>query len=139
MEQQDHLIFKQPEQLKIPVLEERLQVSKRWEETGKLRVVKSVIQEEASYAVSLAAEKVTMETIPINQLIEAAPPAVRQEGNVTIISVVKEVLVTEKKLMLVEEVHITRHAAETLITGSAAVRREKVTITRTDPNRPATS
>ena len=49
--------------------------------------------------------------VPINRIIERPIPT-RQEGDVTIISVTKEVLVVERRLMFTEEVRITRRRSE---------------------------
>ena len=82
-----------------------------------------------------------MRRVAINQPIDAIPP-VREEGDTTIMSVVEEVVVTERRLMLKEEVHITRirvteHHQETVI-----IREQEAIITRTkakaaeQPDRP---
>jgi stress response protein YsnF len=55
----------------------------------------------------LVRERVEVETIPIGRRIDAMP-AVRQEGDTTIVPVVEEVLYTERRLFLKEEVHIKR-------------------------------
>jgi uncharacterized protein (TIGR02271 family) len=118
----------------IPVIEEQLHIDKVWQETGRVQVSKTVTEEAVDYALPLQQEEVIMERKPINQYIETAPPASRYEGETLIIPVVKEVLVVEKKLMLVEELHITKRHSEQTVTGTEILRKESVTVTRTPSN-----
>jgi hypothetical protein len=46
-----------------------------------------------------------VERVAINRPIEVIPP-IRQEGNTTIVPVVHEVLVLERRLILKEELHV---------------------------------
>ncbi|RYE18527.1 MAG: DUF2382 domain-containing protein [Sphingobacteriaceae bacterium] len=66
------------------------------------------------------------------RLYVATVPPVRVEGDTTIISVVKEVLVVEKRLMLVEEIHLSKNRTETLTTVNETLRKEEVEINRID-------
>jgi uncharacterized protein (TIGR02271 family) len=50
---------------------------------------------------------VEVRRVPRNQPLSSLP-SVRIEGNVTVIPVVEEVVVVEKRLMLVEEIHVRR-------------------------------
>lgn len=59
----------------------------------------------------LFVDDVQVERIPINRIIEG-PLETRQEGNVTIVPVVEEVVMIEKRLLLKEEVRITRQRTE---------------------------
>ena len=60
---------------------------------------------------TLFAEDVTVERVPVNRLIEG-PMETRQEGETTVIPVVEEVLIMQKRLFLKEEVRITRRRRE---------------------------
>lgn len=91
----------------IPLVEERVNVSKRQVETGRLRVRVSVGEREEQVPVELAHDEVEVRRVPRNQPL-AALPSVRIEGNVTVIPVVEEVVVVEKRLVLVEEIHVRR-------------------------------
>ena len=55
----------------------------------------------------LVHEKIEIERVPIGRPVETAPP-VREEGDTTIISVVEEVLVVERRLILKEEIRLHR-------------------------------
>ena len=115
----------------IPVVQEDLQVDKQLVESGKVNISKRVIDEDVTVNVPVVHEEVTVEKKAINQYVDTPPPPVRQEGDTTIVSVVKEVLVVEKRLMLVEEVHITKKRAETSNPSQETLRREEVTVSRT--------
>lgn len=112
----------------IPVVQEELHVDKKQVETGKVHVAKKVITEPVNVEVPVIQEDVVVEKKALNQYIDTPPPGIRQEGDTTIISVVKEVLV--KRLVLVEEIHITKRRTETSAQVQENLRKEEVTINR---------
>ena len=122
----------------IPVLEEQLQVDTKLVETGLVRIIKRVTEETQTIDTPTTQEEVIVDRVAVNQYVET-PPAVRYEGDVTIIPVLREVVVTEKKLLLVEEVHITKRRTVDPSTQEFTLRREEVTIERSTPpnERPA--
>ena len=121
-------------QIVIPVIEEQLQLSKVWQETGRVQISKTVTEEAVDFNLPVSQEEVIMERIPINEYVDTAPPASRYEGDTMIIPVIKEVLVVEKRLMLVEELHITKRKTEQIVSGTEMLRKESVTIDRSHPN-----
>ncbi len=117
----------------ISVVEERLEVGKRLVDTGRtLRVQKHVREVPVQLREELAGETVSVERVPVGRAV-SEPPAVRQEGEFTIIPVVEERLVVRKELVLVEEVRIHRRQAVRAWEESATVRMESVDIERFDP------
>lgn len=116
--------------IRIPVLEERLSVNKQKIETGKVIFTKKVHSEPVSIDIPIAEDEVNIERISLNQFIESAPEAIRQDGDKTIISVVKEVLVVEKKLILVEELHITKKQKHTTEHREEILMKEEVFVNR---------
>src|SRR4051812_42123091 len=86
---------------KIPVAEEHLRVGAKVVETGRVNVSKKVSTEEVTLDVPVSHEEVTVERKEVNKYVNELPPASRQEGDTTILSVFKEVLVVEKKILLV--------------------------------------
>jgi len=118
------------ETITIPVINEELLVSSKTVETGRVLISKKVFEEESVINSMIRSEEVIVEKKEINQYVDVAPEAVRQEGNVTIISVVKEVLVIEKRLLLVEELHITKHKKEEPVVISETVRKEEIHVLR---------
>lgn len=89
------------------VFEEKAQVDKEVTEKGKVRIVKKVRNTDESVNVDVRSEEVKVERVSINEYVES-PPSVRYEGNTTIVPVIKEVAVIEKRILLVEEIHITK-------------------------------
>lgn len=115
----------------VPVIAEELDIQKRTVETGKVRVTKVVHEQEELVDEPLLQEKVEVERIPINQFIDS-PVATRYEGETMIIPLVEEVLVIEKRLMLREEVRITKHQIETRDPQRVVRRQEEARIERQD-------
>jgi len=119
------------ERIIIPVVAEQLAVGTRTVETGRVRITKMVREEQQVVDQPLLQEQVMVERVPVNQFIDAATPtAARQEGDVLIIPVVEEVLVVEKRLMLKEEVRVSKRRAEVREPQTVTVRIEDVKIER---------
>lgn len=115
----------------IPVIAEHLQVDKQLIETGRVRLVKTVHQDEQTVNIPLLREEITVERVALNQYVDQ-PPSTRQEGDTTIYPVLQEVVVTEKRLLLVEEIRVTKRQVETHETQSVTLRREEVSVERID-------
>ncbi|MCA1623461.1 MAG: YsnF/AvaK domain-containing protein [Acidobacteria bacterium] len=113
----------------IPVIQEELTVDKYVRETGKVNISKQVKEYEKLVDIPLMQEKVVVERVPINQFVEAAPE-VRHEGDTMIISVVEEQAFVQKRLMLVEELHVTKQVFETHQPQRVTLRKEEVDIKR---------
>ena len=118
----------------IPVIEEHLTVDKKEVETGRVTISKKVHSEQQMIDIPVVEEEVDVQRIPFNQYVESTPPAVRYEGEKTIIPILKEVLVVEKKLVLVEEVHITRKQNHSKISQQETLRQEEIIVNRVDSN-----
>jgi uncharacterized protein (TIGR02271 family) len=116
---------------KVPVLEEHIRIGRQFVETGHVTIAKKVLLEDVTLDVPVSHEEVVVERKEINQYVSEVPPASRQEGDTIIISVFKEVVVVEKKILLVEEVHITKRLIESSLPIIDTIRKEEVTVTRT--------
>jgi stress response protein YsnF len=116
----------------IPVVEEQAVVRKRKRITGGVRVRTVVREGERIVDEPLAVETVEVERVPLGRWVEA-PPGVRQEGETTVIPVLEEVVVVEKRLRLVEEVRVTRRRRTERAAERVALRREEVVVERLDP------
>ena len=119
----------QPEPLVVPVLVEELEVQKRVIETGKVRLTKVVHERETLVDEPLWREHVTITRVPMERVVEGPVP-VREEEGTTMLSVVEEVLVVEKRWMLREEIHIHRERLETHQPQRLTLRSEEVQIER---------
>ena len=113
----------------IPLVEERLAVTKQQVESGKLRVRISVEEREEIVPVELSRDEVVVERVPKN-LPVASLPGVRLEGNTTIIPVVEEIVVVEKRLILVEEIHVRRKSETRTEEIPVALRSERAEVER---------
>ena len=119
----------QDEPIVMPVLVEELDVQKRLVETGKVRITKVVRERETLVDEPLFHDKVAITRVPIQRVVDGPVP-VRKENGTTIISVVEEVLVVEKRLMLREEIHIRKQRIETHQPQRITLRSEEVQVER---------
>jgi uncharacterized protein (TIGR02271 family) len=114
----------------IPLLEEELSVAKRVVETARVRVSRVTHDHQQLVDELLSHEKVEVERVPIDRPVEAMP-SIRQEGEVTIIPVVEEVLKVERCLVLKEEVHIRRVKTTERHQEQVTLRKQEVLVSRT--------
>ena len=119
----------------IPVIEEQVIIDKKIIDKAKIIVSKSVSENEESVTVPVEHDEVRVERIPINKYIQEMPQALRYEGDTMVIPVLQEVVVTEKRLLLVEEVRITKMKVQTEETKHVTLRKEDVNVTRTEIER----
>jgi len=117
----------QNEPVVVPVLVEELEVQKRLVETGKVRITKVVHERETLVDEPLFHDKVAITHVPIQRVVDGPVP-VREENGTTIISIVEEVLVVEKRLMLREEIHIRKQRIETHQPQHIPLRSEEVRV-----------
>jgi stress response protein YsnF len=116
----------------IPLHAEDPTVSKL-QATGVVQVRTVTREHEAFVVETLNHERVRIDRIPIGRQVEAMPP-VRQEGDTTILSVVEETIVIERRLILKEEIHIRRlHVAERH-QEAVVLRKQEAVITRIEPH-----
>jgi len=116
----------------FPLVQETLNVSKRDVVTGRVRVRTVTDLGEERIRQELSGQHVEAERVPIDALVErnAAPPEPRTEGNLTIVPILEEVLVVEKRLLLKEELRITRHATTELMDVAVPLRKQRAEIER---------
>jgi len=113
----------------VPVLAEDLEVQKRLVETGKVRITKVVHERETLVDEPLFQDNVAITRVPMQRVVDGPVP-VREEHGTTIISVVEEVLVVEKRWMLREEIHIRQQRIETHQPQRVTLRSEEVQVER---------
>lgn len=119
----------QQEVAAIPLVEERVSVTKREVETGRYRIRVGVEERQDRVPIELVHDEVDIERVPMGQEVTQVP-SVRLEGSTTIIPVVEEVVVVEKKLVLVEEIHVRRRTTSRTEEVPVTVRREQAEIER---------
>jgi stress response protein YsnF len=113
----------------IPLVEEELRVERRALVTGKVRVRSVVDQVEEIARATLEEEQVQVTRVPIEREVTQRP-TVRQEGDVTIVPLLEEVVVVEKKLILREELHIRRLVTQQEIEVPVSLRKERAVVER---------
>ena len=113
----------------MPVVVEELEVQKRVVETGTVRMTKVVHERETLVDVPLFRDNVAITRLPMQRVVEGPIP-MREEHGTTIISVVEEVLVVEKRWMLREEIHIRTQRTETHQPQPITLRSEEVQVER---------
>lgn len=117
----------------IPVVEESLTVDRRTVDKGGYRIVKTVSVREEWVDEPLTSQTQHVERRPIGRLLPTLDaPAPRQEGDTLIVSIVEEVLVTEKRLMLKEELHIRQVNTVVRNPVKYSLRSEDVVVTPLD-------
>lgn len=115
----------------IPLVEERLAVSKRRVAAGVVRVATHTDLHQAVAEVDLDRYRVEVERVPMDRIVDAVPPA-RTEGDTTIVSVVEERFVVVKQLVLTEELHIRHVVARETVQETVPLRRQRATVERHD-------
>jgi uncharacterized protein (TIGR02271 family) len=114
---------------KLTLLAEELSVAKETVEIGRLRIGKQTRTREAFVEESLRSEHAEIETIPVGRQIFEVP-SVRREGDTIIIPIVEEVLHTERRLILKEEIKITRRQKTEQFHDSITLRYQEAVVTR---------
>jgi uncharacterized protein (TIGR02271 family) len=118
-----------PESQVLPAMEERLEVGKMPVETGRVLIHKHVTSAESTVDEPLVRDNYDVQHVPVNRIIDN-PPEIRHEGDTTIIPVLEEVLVVEKRLILREELHIVRRREEHRDPQKVTLRKENVEVQR---------
>jgi stress response protein YsnF len=119
----------------IPIAEERLIVSKRpVERRVRIRTVTEDVP--GRFTEELHGERVDVQHVAVERELSEYPD-VRTEGDVTIIPVVEERLIVEKRLFLVEEVHVRRLDGVERIEQPVTLRRQRVVVDRQELPSPA--
>jgi len=119
----------------IPLVEETASISKRQVVTGRVRVrtVTETIEEMAH--ADVRQETVEVTRVPVDRMVETAPE-IRTEGDVTIVPVLEEVLVVEKRLVLKEELHIRRRAVTEAVEVPVTLHKQRAVVERVAPDEP---
>jgi uncharacterized protein (TIGR02271 family) len=121
--------------LVVPVVEERVAVDKRTVERERVSLNTRVSQREEMIDIPLTEEELRVERVEVGRLVDR-PEAPREIGDTLVVPVYEEVVVVEKRLLLREELHVTRVRHERHERRPFVLRREDVDVERT-PLRPA--
>jgi uncharacterized protein (TIGR02271 family) len=118
----------------VPVVAEQLEVQKRKVEAGGVRIRKTITEREEVVDEPLMREEVQVKRVPVNKVVDGPVP-VRHVGNTMIVSLLEEVLVVEKRLMVKEELHITKEEVESYRPQRVRLRTEEAVVERVEDGR----
>jgi stress response protein YsnF len=119
--------------LVIPIIQEELRIRKEVVPTGIVRLRKIVHETPETVHEHLVAEDVEIERVPMDVIVDSPPP-IRMDGDVTVISIVEEVLVVTKQLRLKEELRIGLRRSISDYQQEVKLRGEELVVERIDSN-----
>ncbi len=119
----------------IPLAEEQIEISKRAVERGRAVVRTRVEEREEIAEIALRQEDVTVERVPIGVPVDVAP-AVREEDGVLIVPILEERPVIETRLILKEEIRITRKSRTATVREPVRLRSERAEVVRLEGRDP---
>ena len=119
--------------IRIPIVEEEALVIKRSSATEHVTVQTRTAEEEVVVRDALRHEQIEMERVAVNREVAEAPP-IRVEGDLTIVSILEERLVVEKRLFVVEELHLRRTVTVDRVELPVTLRRTEVDVDRRMPS-----
>ena len=124
---------RQTEDLRIPLPVEEVSVSRREIKRANVQIALNTRTREQLIAEELTHFRVEIERFSIDQTVEAVPP-IRQEGDITIIPVVEEVVIVERRLVLKEEVRVRRVSTKEQHQETVVLRQQEAVVTREGPD-----
>jgi uncharacterized protein (TIGR02271 family) len=117
----------------MPVLAEAVTVQTRRSERGRVRLTKTVKEEQITIDPQAVRREISIERVPIDRFVDR-PEGMRQEGDTLIIPVFEEVPVVIMKTKLKEEVRVTTRTISARRRTPVTVRRERLTVDRLPVN-----
>lgn len=116
----------------IPLVEERLTVTKQKRVTDRVRVTTTTETVDSLVPIDFADVEVDVVRVPVERIIDTVPDIVT-EGDLTIIPVVEERVVVTRQLFLREEIHIRRTERQETADIPVSIRRQRATIEHLGP------
>jgi uncharacterized protein (TIGR02271 family) len=113
----------------LQLFAEEANVSRRTIETGRVRVETVTQTRDHLVDEALARTQFEVERIPVGRVIDAVP-AVKEDADLTIIPIVEETVVVERKLFLKEELHIRRRQTTERFQQTVPLRYQTAQVTR---------
>jgi stress response protein YsnF len=114
----------------VRLLEERASIDKGMVTTGKVRVVTHTETVDELVRAVLAGEEADVVTVELDQTVSGPAPRMRTEDGVTIIPVLEEVLVVEKRLVLKREIRIRMRPTSETIEIPVKLRKQQAKVER---------
>jgi uncharacterized protein (TIGR02271 family) len=114
----------------IPVVAEEITIDMQRIARARIHARKRIETIEDSIDTSRVRYDFVVERIPVKRFVDEKLLPMRQESDVLVIPVVEEIMVTEKRLFLREEVRITKHRTTATVPHHITLRREIIDIKR---------
>lgn len=118
----------------IPLLREYLTLGRRQVETGRVRVHLATTTEDVQLREPVSHERAEIQRVAIGREVAEAP-GIREEedGAVLVVPVLEEILVTQRRIVLKEEIRIRRVATTGTIQKTVALHSQTATVERLPP------
>jgi uncharacterized protein (TIGR02271 family) len=116
----------------VPVVAEEVVIGSNVE-TERVRIIKSVRTRDEDVETYADREDFEVERVPVGKVV-TTPPAIRVEGDTTIIPVLEEIVVLEKRLVVKEEVRVRKHRTRERRQFHVQLRTEHVEVERSAAN-----
>jgi uncharacterized protein (TIGR02271 family) len=121
----------------LRLLAEEATVSRQVIETGRVRVEKVTRTRDYPIDESLTCTRFEINRVPVGRFVDSMPP-IKEDGDLTIVPIVEETVVVERRLMLKEELHIRRVQTSERYQQTVKLRYQTAEVTRIPAQRPAT-
>ncbi len=130
---EDDRALSRQEDIVVPLATEEVVVSRRQLDRSTVRVATVTSSQKQRVEEILTHEHVEVARVPIGRFVDAVPP-VREEADRTVLPVVEERVVIERRLFLKEEVHVVRVRTAELHVETVELRQQEAVISRTSPS-----
>jgi stress response protein YsnF len=130
------------DEVTLPLAAERLTFDTRRVVTGRVQVQVDILTDHVPVSAALHGDRIEVTRVPVDREVTTRPEP-RSEGDLTILPVLEEVLVVERRLILREEIHLRRIPTTETVETTVPLRREVAVIrrdpqTEADPTQPRT-
>ena len=113
------------------MVEETARIDKREVQTGRVKVHTMVETSEQMVREALSSQNVKVTRVPVDQPVTTVP-VIRTENGITIVPVLEEILVVEKRLILREELHIKQEVSHETVEVPVSLRKQRAVVERVD-------
>ncbi len=113
----------------LRLVAEEVEVGKRRTVTGRVDVRTVTDTRDEVVKATLDSDATEVTRVPVDRHVDVAP-TIRTEGDVTIVPVLEEILVVEKRLLLKEEIHIRRITRSEDVETTVPLRRQRALVER---------
>jgi len=124
---------RRPEDLHIPLNAEEVSVSRREIKKANVHITLVTATREQLIDEELPDLRVEIERVRIDRTVEVMPP-IPQEGDITIVPVVEELVGVERRLVLNEEVRVRNVSTKEQHRETVVLRQQEVVVTRGEPD-----